>query len=189
MKTRKLPLTRTVTGSRHVLITVTAVTVILIRHSAMGTTLRAAPSKNYAFSTNYYACIAMPTWHRCAPPILCWRWYPYNLLLRLCLTRIDLHKFLLRSHAATCPTSNCGCRTSLLQQELVCFLFLSPAAPKARDGRYCNAPRPSVCLSVHLSVSVSPSVTCSFRTVTQKRIDVFSWNFAGMYTMSWGCAV
>ena len=28
------------------------------------------------------------------------------------------------------------------------FLTSSPAAPKARDGRYCNAPRPSVCLSV-----------------------------------------
>ena len=26
-----------------------------------GTTLRAAPSKNYAFSTNYHAYIAMPT--------------------------------------------------------------------------------------------------------------------------------
>ena len=26
-----------------------------------GTTLRAAPSKNYAFSANYHACIAMPT--------------------------------------------------------------------------------------------------------------------------------
>ena len=36
--------------------------------------------------------------------------------------------------------------------------FLSPAAPKARDGRYCNAPR----LSVRLSVMFS------FRTVTQK---------------------
>ena len=34
-----------------------------------GTTLRAVPSKNYAFSTNYHACIAMPTWRRCAPPI------------------------------------------------------------------------------------------------------------------------
>ena len=53
--------------------------------------------------------------------------------------------------------------------------FLSPAAPKARDGRYCNAPR--------------LSVTFSFRTVTQKRIDVFSQNFAGTCTMSWGCAV
>ena len=59
------------------------------------------------------------------------------------------------------------------------WLFLSPAAPKARDGRYCNAPR----LSVRLSV------TFSFRTVTQKRIDVFSRNFAGTCTMSWGCAV
>ena len=57
------------------------------------------------------------------------------------------------------------------------------AAPKARDGRYCNAPRPSVCPSVRLSV------TFSFRTVTQKRIAVFSRNFAGTCTKSWGCAV
>ena len=51
-----------------------------------GTTLRVAPSKNYAFSTNYHACISMPTWPRCAPPILCWPWPPYNLLQRSCLT-------------------------------------------------------------------------------------------------------
>ena len=44
-----------------------------------GTTLRAAPA-------NYHACIAMPTWPRCAPPILCWPWPPYNLFPRLCLT-------------------------------------------------------------------------------------------------------
>ena len=69
--------------------------------------------------------------------------------------------------------------------------ILSPAAPKARDGRYCNAPRPSVCLSVCPSVrpSVCLSVTFSFRTVTQKRIAVFSRNFADMCTKSWGCAV
>ena len=47
------------------------------------------------------------------------------------------------------------------------------------DGRYCNAPRPSVC----------PSVTFSFLTVTQKCIAVFSRNFAGTCTKSWGCAV
>ena len=58
------------------------------RSSLMGTTLRAAPSKSYAFSTNYHACIAMPTWPRCAPPILCWPWPPYNLLSRSCLTWI-----------------------------------------------------------------------------------------------------
>ena len=51
-----------------------------------GITLRAVPSKNFAFSTNYHACIAMPTWRRCAPPILFWLWPPYNLLQRLCLT-------------------------------------------------------------------------------------------------------
>ena len=56
------------------------------------------------------------------------------------------------------------------------MFLLSPAAPKARDGRYCNAPRPSVCPSVRLSVRVS--VMFSFRTVTQKRIDVFSRSFA-----------
>ena len=38
-------------------------------------------------------------------------------------------------------------------------------------------------------LSVCPSVTFSFRTVTRKRIDVFSRNFAGMCTMLWGCAV
>ena len=54
-----------------------------------GTTLRAAPSKNYAFSTNYHACIAMPTLPRCAPPILCWPWPPYDLLPRSCLTWIS----------------------------------------------------------------------------------------------------
>ena len=56
--------------------------------SLMGTTLCTAPSKSYAFSTNYHACIAMPTWPRCAPPILFSPWPPYNLLPRLCLTCI-----------------------------------------------------------------------------------------------------
>ena len=129
----------------------------------------AAPSKSHAFSVNCHAGIAMPTWRRCAPPILFWPWPPYNLLLRSCLTLIffvdshwwvpfclqcpsnsipfwqiimyilqcphdihvhlfcfDLHTFnvfLLRSHAATCPTSNCGRRTSLLRQEIVCHYF------------------------------------------------------------------
>ena len=46
---------------------------------------------------------------------------------------------------------------------------------------------PSVRLSVCLSVR--PSVTFSFCTVTQKRIAVFSRNFAGTCTKSWGCAV
>ena len=44
---------------------------------------------------------------------------------------------------------------------------------------------------VYLSVrpSVHPSVTFSFRTVTPIRIAVFSRNFAGTCTISWGCAV
>ena len=51
-----------------------------------GITLRAAPSKSYAFSTNYYACIAMPTWPICVHPILCWPWPPYNLFPSSSLT-------------------------------------------------------------------------------------------------------
>ena len=46
-------------------------------------------------------------------------------------------------------------------------------------GREILQRPPSVCLSV----------TFSFRTVTQKRIAVFSRNFAGTCTKSWGCAV
>ena len=49
----------------------------------MGTTLRAAPSKSYTFSTNYHACIAMSTWRRCESPILFWPWPQHNLLSRL----------------------------------------------------------------------------------------------------------
>ena len=53
-----------------------------------GSTLRAAPSKIHAISTNDHECIAMPKWPRCAPPILFWPWPPYNLLMRSCLTCI-----------------------------------------------------------------------------------------------------
>ena len=53
-------------------------------------------------------------------------------------------------------------------------------------GREILQRPPSVCLSV--CPSVRPSVTFSFRAVTQKRIDVFARNFAGTCTMSWGCA-
>ena len=52
---------------------------LLRRSSLMSTTLRAASSNGYAFSTNYHACIAMPTWCRCALPILFWPWPPFNL--------------------------------------------------------------------------------------------------------------
>ena len=48
----------------------------------------AAPSKIYAFSPNYHAWITMPTWHRCAPPILFWPWPHYDLLMGSCLTWI-----------------------------------------------------------------------------------------------------
>ena len=63
--------------------------------------------------------------------------------------------------------------------------------PRRRRPGTGDIATPPICLSVRPSVcpSVCLSVTFSFRTVTQKRIDVFSRNVAGMCTMSWGCAV
>ena len=55
------------------------------------------------------------------------------------------------------------------------LFIISRRRRRPGDGRYCNAPR--------------PSVTFGFRTVTQKRIAVFSRNFAGTCTMSWGGGV
>ena len=73
-----------------------------------------------------------------------------------------------------------------------CFAAAGAVGPGSGD----IATPPSVCpSSVRPSVrpyvrpSVRPSGTLSFRTVTQKRIAVFSWNFAGTCTKSWGCAV
>ena len=54
-------------------------------------TFHATPHKNYAFSTNYHACIAMPTWRRYAPSILIWPLPPYNLLPSLCITSAILN--------------------------------------------------------------------------------------------------
>ena len=65
--------------------------------------------------------------------------------------------------------------------EIQNFIISRGAEGPGREILQC--PRPSVCPSVRLSV------TFSFRTVTQKRIDVFSRNFADTCTMSWGCAV
>ena len=71
----------------------------------------------------------------------------------------------------------CGLPYSYRRTCIYNLLFITPAAEKARDGRYCNAP---------LSVRLRPSVTFSFHTVTEKRIDVFFRNFAGTCTMSGG---
>ena len=65
-------------------------------------------------------------------------------------------------------------------------VFLSPAGAVGPGREILQRP-PFVCLSVCLSVR--PSVTFSFRTVTQKRIAVFSRNFAGTCTKWWGCAL
>ena len=66
----------------------------LYRSSLRGTTLCVAPTKSYNFSTNYHACMAMPKWCRCAPPMLFRLWPLFSLFPRSCLTwifLIDLH--------------------------------------------------------------------------------------------------
>ena len=70
----------------------------------------------------------------------------------------------------------------------VLVFYLPRRRRPGTGGREILQRPPSVCPSVRLSVrpSVCPSVTFSFRTVTQKRIDVFSRNFEGTCTMSWG---
>ena len=60
----------------------------LRRSSLMDTTLCTAPRKSNAFSTNYQACIVIPTWRRCAPPILLWSWPLFNLFPSSRLTLI-----------------------------------------------------------------------------------------------------
>ena len=65
------------------------------------------------------------------------------------------------------------------------FSLLSPAG--AVGPGTGDIATPTVRLSVR--PSVCPSVTFSFRTVTQKRIAGFSRNFAGTCTKSWGFAL
>ena len=63
------------------------------------------------------------------------------------------------------------------------FLIIISRRAEGLRWEILQRPRPSVCLSVH------QSGTFSFRTITRKRIDIFSRNFAGMCTMPLGCAV
>ena len=84
--------------------------------SLMGTTLRAVPRKGHAFSTNYHACIAMPTWPRCAPTILFWHWPPYNLLKRSCLNWI----FFVGPHSCVPLCVQCPAKANFIMHALHC---------------------------------------------------------------------
>ena len=79
-----------------------------LRFSLMGTTLCATPNNLCAILTYYHVLLQCP--HDIHVHLFCF----------------DLHKFLLRSRAATCPTSNCGRGTSLFRQELVYICFKAP---------------------------------------------------------------
>ena len=60
--------------------------------------------------------------------------------------------------------------------EKLVVIFISRRRRRPGDGYIATPP-------------ICPPVTFSFRTVTQKRIAVFSQNFASTCTKSWGCAV
>ena len=65
--------------------------------------------------------IYVPFWHIIMYILQC----PHDIHVHLFC--FDLHKFLLRSHAATCPSSNCV--TSLFRQELTFIFFPPPRFP------------------------------------------------------------
>ena len=90
-------------------------------------------------------------------------------------------------------TSNCAVPMLLVATLLGGGGLLSLRLPNytSRDLIWCYylPPREGPGLEILKRLSVRPSVCPSFRTVTRKRIAVFSRNFAGMCTMSWGCVV
>ena len=63
----------------------------------------------------------------------------------------------------------------------VCNVFISRRIIGPGTGDIATPP--------FIRLSVRWSITFSFRTVTRKRIDLFSQNFTGTCTKSWGCAV
>ena len=75
------------------------------------------------------------------------------------------------------------CCQPIKQKALIIYNLIISRSAEGPGREILQRPRPSVRPSVCLSVPFS------FRTVTQKRIYVFSRNFAGTCTMSWGCAV
>ena len=119
----------------------------------MSILLRAVPSKSHSFSTNYHACIAMPTCCRCALPILSWHWPPFNLFPSSCITWI----FFVDSHwwvplCVQCPTNSMPFSTNyqdyfamphdiymytyfvLTSINLICSCFVSHAATRQIAG-------------------------------------------------------
>ena len=120
----------------------------------------------------------------------CRSWKPCGFISQLCSAWGECQKYA-RIHYVhvVSVTDDQYIMYMLSQLQMISTLIISRGAEgPGREILQCPpSVRPSVCLSVR--PSVCPSVTFSFRTVPQKRIDVFSRNFAGMCTMSWGCAV
>ena len=120
-----------------------------------GSSLRVVPSKNYAFSTNYHACIAMPTWRRCAPPILFWPWPPYSLLLRSFLTWI----FFVDPHWSVPLCLQCQAKAMSFHQIILC-----PARNNWRDIMFPGRPSVRHTLGVPLCVQ-RPAKTMPFQQI------------------------
>ena len=125
----------------------------LRRSSLMGTTLLAVPSKSHAFSTNYHTCIAMPTWPRCAPPILFWPWPPYNFLPRSCLTWI----FFVDLHWWVPLCLQCPAKAMPFQQIIIHALQCQHDIRCAPPILFWHWP-PFICSQVHVELGFSSSI-------------------------------
>ena len=97
----------------------------------------------WRFSTNYHACIVMPTWYRCAPSILFWPWPPYYLLPRSCLTWIFFCRFSLMGTTLCAASSK---KKLCLFNKIFCMYCTTPT--------WCRCAA-SICFDLDLHLTCS----------------------------------
>ena len=104
----------------------------------------------WLYSTHYDACMEMPTWCRCAPPILLWPWPPFNLFPRSCLTWI----FIINLHWGVPLCVQLPAKALTFQQMIIMHVWQC-----RHDVDVCLL----FCfnLDLHLSVLCSCPPTCS----------------------------
>ena len=166
----------------------------LCRSSLMGTTLRAVPSKIHTFSTNYHACIAIPTWLRCAPSILFWHWPPFNLFPSSCITSIltDGYHFVFSTQHSICHFDKLSCiycNAHMIYTYFVltainsCFVHMQQHAPPriAGAGHPCSDRSLFLlylawCLK-HVSNKKVDTSTCNFKVFITNMFENSPWGF------------
>ena len=87
---------------------------------------------------------------------------PHDIHVLVHLLCFDLHKFLLRSRAETCPTSNCGRGISLFRQELVISVIKCSALCVIKCSALCVIKCSALCVIKCSDLSV---IKCSALSV------------------------